>query len=169
MGMYTELILGCTLSKELPKGCIDALDFVINGEDKQPRYENPTGWEQKEYNERFIERTTPVEEIRAFIEEYDLRYILRGSSYYFGAPPVCRLHYDHIDQGYRISTRANCKNYKLAIERFLKYISPFVISGSGEHEIYACVQYEEDEFPTVYSIDGTYHLTGELSPKQFDV
>ena len=35
MGMYTEFIFGCNLSKDTPKECIDALDFVINGEEKE--------------------------------------------------------------------------------------------------------------------------------------
>lgn len=34
MGMYTEFIFGCSLSKDTPKICIDALDYVINGENK---------------------------------------------------------------------------------------------------------------------------------------
>ena len=60
--MYTEFIFGCELSKNTPRVCVEALDFVINGEDKQPKYENPEGWEQKDYNEHYIDRTLPVEE-----------------------------------------------------------------------------------------------------------
>ena len=54
MGMYTELIFGCTLSKHTPKVCIDALDTVING-DKHPKYEEPKDWREQEYNKHFID------------------------------------------------------------------------------------------------------------------
>ena len=67
MGMYTEFIFGCELSKKAPKVCVDALDYVINGEEKKPKYENPEGFEQKRFNENYIERTTPIEEIEKFI------------------------------------------------------------------------------------------------------
>jgi hypothetical protein len=152
MGMYTEFIFGCELSKKTPKVCVDALDYVINGEEKQPKYENPDGWEQKRFNEDYIERTTPIEEIEKFIEEYDFYRLFCSCSYYFGAAnPVRRFEYDHISDSYKISTRADLKNYTGQIENFIEYIAPYVISGSGyEHSIFAYVQYEEDHFPTMY-------------------
>ena len=50
------------------------------------------------------------------------------------------------------------KNYDNQIETFIEYIKPYVISGSGYHDIFAYVQYEEDEFPTIYAIDGVYNM-----------
>lgn len=38
--MYTELILGCSLSEKTPRILIEALDWVINS-NKKPKYENP--------------------------------------------------------------------------------------------------------------------------------
>ena len=158
MGMYTEFIFGCTLSEHTPKICVDALDTVING-DKHPKYEEPKDWREQEYNKHFIERTTPEEEIREFIERYNLGKLFYCTSYYFGAPPVRRFYYDYIDNGYHISTRSNLKNYDNEIEKFLEYIKPYVEQGSGyPHQIYAYVQYEEAEFPTIYAMDGVYDI-----------
>ena len=42
MGMYTEFIFGCELSKNTPKVCIDALDYVINGEEKDSHTSAPS-------------------------------------------------------------------------------------------------------------------------------
>lgn len=159
MGMYTEFIFGCSLSKDTPKICIDTLDYVINGENKHPKYENPETWEEKKYNDKFIERTSTDDEIQAFIGEYDFGRLFCSGSYYFGAPVVRKFYYDDIDKTYKISTRANLKNYGRQIERFIDYIKPYIESGSGyEHNIFAYVQYEEAEFPTIYGIDGTYEV-----------
>ena len=155
MGMYTEFIFGCSLSKNTPKICIDALDYVINGENKKPGYEK--------YNKGFIERTSTDNEIQTFINEYDFRRLFCSGSYYFGAPVSKELYYDYIDKTYKISTRANLKNYQNQIEKFIEYIKPYVVHGSGyDHHIFAYVQYEEDEFPTIYGTDGTYKVNAEL-------
>lgn len=156
--MYTEFIFGCELSKSTPKVCIDALDYVINGEEKKPKYENPEGWEQERFNDNYIERTTPVEEIEKFIEEYDFYRLFCSCSYYFGADnPYSKFHYDKIADTYKISTRADLKNYEGQIEKFIEYIRPYVEHGSGfPHRIFAYVQYEEEQFPTIYAMDGTY-------------
>ena len=58
-----------------------------------------------------------------------------------------------------MSTRANCKNYESQIEKFIEFITPYVESGSGyDHNIFAYVQYEEAEFPTLYGKDGVYDM-----------
>ena len=156
MGMYTEFIFGCELSKDTPKVCIDALDYSINGEEKKPKYENPQTYDEKRYNENYIERTTPIEDILAFIEKYDFDRLFHSCSYYFGAlNPIHRFEYDEIDKAYHISTRSDLKNYSNQIEKFIEYITPYVRHGSGYgHEIFAYVQYEEDDFPTMYGIGG---------------
>lgn len=158
MGMYTEFILGCSLSKNTPKVCIDALDYSINGKEKKPKYDNPKDWIEKDYNDNYIERTTPENEIISFINEYDFNRLFHCSSYYFGAAnPTCKFIYDKCSESYMISTRADLKNYSDQIEKFLEYLKPYVESGSGyPHEIYAYVQYEEDPFPVIYAMDGIY-------------
>lgn len=166
MGMYTEFIFGCTLSKDTPKVCLDALDYVINGEEGHiyDRWNNET----KTQETLKYERTTPQNEIDAFIDEYDLYRLFCCSSFYFGVfEPVHKFLYDHIADAYMISTRANCKNYTGQIEKFIEYIKPYVESGAGfPHEIFAYVQYEESEFPTVYGTDGVYHIDDPEVTKQ---
>ena len=137
MGMYTELILGCSLSKDTPKVCIDTLDFLINETSAKAS-----------------------ESVKAFIKEYELDYLLYGSSYYFGMSRSSRAFwYDKIANDYRISVRSSIKNYQNQIEKFLSYIKLYVTCGSGEEGIYAYVLYEEDSFPTAYSMHGIYELT----------
>ena len=46
--MYTELILGCSLSEKTPRILIEALDWVINSK-KKPKYEHPKNYEEKIY------------------------------------------------------------------------------------------------------------------------
>lgn len=160
MGMYTEFIFGCELSKATPRVCVEALDYVINGEEKKPKYEDPKNWEEEEFNKNYIERTLEDNAIKSFIDQYDFWRLFKCSSYYFGAAnPIGKFYYDHISDSYHISTRADLKNYEDQIETFIDYIKPFVKNGSGDgHQIFAYAQYEEDEFPTIYGIDGVYHV-----------
>ena len=83
MGMYTELILGCSLSEKTPRILIEALDWVINSK-KKPKYEHPKNYEEKIYNERFIDQTFSEKEIEEFENKYNLCYIIYSGSYYFG-------------------------------------------------------------------------------------
>jgi len=140
MGMYTELILGCALSRDLPDVCEQALDKVINN--VEPDEED-------------------AEEVKKFIQDYSLEYLFHCGSYYFGvnwSPPMFR--FDEFGKDWRISTRANLKNYDNEIEKFLKYLRPYVKQGSGySHEIFAYVQYEESPLPTLYGVDGIINIT----------
>ena len=165
--MYTEFIFGCTLSKNTPKICIDALDYSINGKDKKPKYDNPLLWSERFYNDRYIDRTEPIDEIEDFCEEYDFFRLFHSSSFYFGAAESIRkFYYEPIDDTYKISTRADFKNYDGKLEDFLEYIKPYVESGSGPKKIYAYVHYELDDFPTIYSLSGTFKVNGEKILKE---
>ena len=164
MGMYTEFIFGCALSEDTPKICIEAMDYVINGEEKKPRYENPKNYQEESFNENYIERTYTDEEINEFIEKYDFWRLFRCYSYYFGAAnPVGKFYYDSIYKHYHISTRADLNNYDGQIERFIDYIKPYIVQGSGySHNVFAYVQFEESEFPTIYAMDGKYSVNPVL-------
>jgi hypothetical protein len=178
MGMYTEFIFGCELSKDLPKVCIDALDKSINDKYdeetgryiKKPKYETPQKYEEKKFNENYIERTTPDEEIDKFIEDYDFGRLFHSCSYYFGAAnSYSKFHYDAISESYHISTRSDLKNYTNQVERFIEYIKPYVIHGSGyDNKIFAYVQYEEAPFPTIYGTTGVYHVDDPNITKKYD-
>ena len=146
MGMYTEFIFGCALKKDTPKVCVDALDLLINGD-------HPIEYDDKKYHRDMpIIRTTPEEEIKQFIEEYSLNRLIYSCSYYFGAPTNSEFFQDKIDKTYRISIRSNLKNYEREIEKFLKYIKPYIDYGSGIDNIYAYVLYEESSDPTIYKL-----------------
>ena len=134
MGMYTELILGCALTKDLPDICVKALNLVINAE--QP---------------------DNLDEVLGFVRDYELSYLFNTSSYYFGVNRASsRFYYDPISDDYRISTRSNIKNYDGEINYFLSYLEPYIKKGSGEKDIYAYVLYEAGVFPIMYTKDGVY-------------
>ena len=135
MGMYTELIFGATLKENTPTYVTDALNCVINN--------NVDGKLSGEAEQ--------------FIDEYSLRKLIYCSSYYFGSrdnKPSCV--FDKIANTWCISFRANCKNYQGEIEKFIEFIKPYVEYGSGPTNIFAIVQYEEDDYPTLYGIEDKY-------------
>lgn len=133
--MYTELIFGATLKEKTPTYVTQALNCVINDnvDDKLS------------------------DEAKQFIDEYSLSKLILGTSYYFGAhtnTPSCV--FDKIANRWCISFRANCKNYRGEIEKFIEFIKPYVEYGSGLTNIFAIVQYEEDDYPTLHGIIGKY-------------
>ena len=135
MGMYTELIFGATLKETTPTYVTDALNCVIN-------------------NNTDAKLSSEVEQ---FIDEYSLRKLIWCTSYYFGAhdnKPSCT--FDKIANRWCISFRANCKNYQNEIERFIEFIKPNIEYGSGPTNIFAIVQYEEDDYPTLYGTEDKY-------------
>ena len=133
--MYTELIFGATLKENTPTYVTDALNCIIN------------------------DRTNVnlSDEVKQFIDEYSLSKLIWCSSYYFGAhvnKPSCE--FDKIANRWCISFRANCKNYQDEIEKFIEFIKPYVEYGSGPTNIFAIVQYEEDDYPTLYGTEAKY-------------
>ena len=132
MGMYTELIFGASL-ENLPDHVVEALDYTIN------------------YKENVSQEALDFE------VEYSLNNIFNCTSYYFGAHWTKNAFvYDDIGKHWVLSTRANCKNYQSQIEKFIEFITPYVESGSGPNDIFAYVQYEESDFPTIYSKEGKF-------------
>lgn len=135
MGMYTELIFGATLKEKTPAYITQAFDCVIN-------------------NNADIKLSGETEQ---FIDEYSLRKLIYCSSYYFGArdnKPSCV--FDKTANSWCISFRANCKNYQGEIEKFIEFIKPHIEYGSGPTNIFAIVQYEEDDYPTLYGTENKY-------------
>lgn len=133
--MYTELIFGATLKEKTPTYVTDALNCIIN--------DSVT--------------TNLSDEAKHFIDEYSLSKLIWCSSYYFGAhdnKPSCV--FDKIANRWCISFRANCKNYQNEIEKFIEFIKPYVEYGSGPTNIFAIVQYEEGDYPTLYGTEDKY-------------
>lgn len=138
--MYTELIFGATLKKKTPTYVTDALNCIIN--------DSVT--------------TNLSDEAKQFIDEYSLSKLIWCTSYYFGAhvnKPSC--YFDKIANTWCISFRGNCKNYQNEIERFIEFIKPYVEYGSGPTNIFAIVQYEEDDYPTLYGTEDKYEYLDE--------
>ena len=127
MGMYTELIFGANLKKDTPKKVINALKYMIGETEGKPN-------------------DFPLPDGRC-------EWLFRCASYYFGVSnPVSKMWFDEISKNWILSTRSNIKNYNGEIEAFLKWIKPYICSGSGVRHMYAIVTYEESE-PEIYYLD----------------
>ena len=125
MGRYTELIFGADLKKDTPDNVIEALKYMIGDTEEKPK-------------------DFPLPDGRC-------EWLFRGSSYYFGvSSPVSKMWKDDIGGNWVLSTRSNIKNYEGEIEAFLKWIKPYIDSGSGSNDMYAIVTYEEAETPDIY-------------------
>lgn len=121
MGMYTELIFGAEFKSETPKELIETLRWMSGDLKNEP-------------------------DICLWIEE---RNPLIGGSAYFGIDsPVTKMWCEY--GAWKLSSRANIKNYKGEIEKFLKMVKPWIEQGSGKRDFYAIVTYEESEEPTIF-------------------
>jgi len=123
MGMYTELIFGAELKRETPKEVIETLRYMIGDVEEKPK-------------------NFPFESFR--------NPLLGGSFYFAVSTAVSKMWQEKVHGVWRISTRANIKNYDGEIEEFLKWITPWIDSGSGYNDMYAIVIYEESTEPTIY-------------------
>ena len=132
MGMYTELIFGCSLKKDTPREIIQVLQYMVD---------------KSEFKDTSQIKVPDHE----FFKTSRWQWLFHGSSYYFGVnEPHSEIWYDDISKDYRISTRSNIKNYDDEIELFLDWIKPYISGGSGQNDFYAIVIYEESEKPTIY-------------------
>lgn len=139
MGTYTEIIFGARLKKSTPKNIIDTLRFVANGPKQDIHEEDPVIVYDNE-----------------LIEKYQLYSVMRGASYYFGVcNPVSKMWFDKISGVWVLSFRANCKNYDSQLEEFVKWIKPYIRSGTGEGDIYAIITLEENT-PMMYGLYANY-------------
>ena len=128
MGMYTELILGAELKKDVPDIVVNTLKYLVGDIEEKPRDFPLTG------------------------ERSD--WMLQMGSYYFAINnSVCKMWFDDIDSRWHISTRSNLKNYDGEIEEFLEWLKPYIDGGSGFNDMYAIVMYEEAEEPTIYYLN----------------
>ena len=125
MGMYTELILGCSLKKKTPKKVIDRLNRMVD-----------------------IDCTNTANAVMDADEDV---WLLQSTSYYFGVNRCCnKLWFNPIWETWHISARCNLKNYRHEIENFLEWLRPYIEYGSGIRDFYAIVTYEEALEPTIY-------------------
>lgn len=129
MGMYTELIFGAELKKDTPKNVIEALNYMTSNNNK-------------EYSNRLI--------LNNCISEY----LFKSSSSCFGVDrSMSKMWFNDISGKWVLSTRSNIKNYHGEIEAFLKWIKPYIESGSGCSDMYAIVTHEYSKTPEIYYLN----------------
>lgn len=132
MGMYTELILGIEFSEDTPEYITEAFDYLINKPDD----------------------AEISKEALKFADEYHVSLMLHGCSSYFAVDtPNYAFWKDRYDNTWHLSSRANLKNGG-RIEKFLNFIKDYVKNGAGPLNVFAYVQYEESEFPTIWTPEG---------------
>lgn len=134
MGMYTELIFGASLKSDTPKEVIDIIKVLFDPENKP--------WEYTD--------STPD---HIFFQCNRWTSVTCGSSYYFATEPHRQIQFDDISKEYRLSSRANLKNYTNEIQHFLDWIKPYIQRGTGTREFYAVVCYEEQAEPTIHYLN----------------
>ena len=127
MGMYTELIFGCSLKPDTPELVIDSLMHMLGHKERPADFP---------------------------LDKLSCRWMFDRASYSFGVcKPVHDMWFDSIGNNYVISVRCNIKNYDCEIETFLEWIKPHIEYGSGNRNMYAIVTYEEQNEPTIYYLE----------------
>ena len=63
--------------------------------------------------------------------------------------------FDKIAGEWVLSFRSSCKNYSDQLEEFVKWIKPYIRSGTGDGEIYAIITVEEST-PVMYGMYANY-------------
>lgn len=127
MGMYTELHYNVRLSRDTPDSVLRTLKVMLGYADRE------------DFSSRELDRD--------FLDEGRTEYMLRCDSYYFDADTHSTLRYDDIAETYYLCVRCNLKNYDQEIQRFIKWINPYVDSFTDS--FLGFYRYEEDETPTL--------------------
>ncbi len=129
MGMYTELVLKCRVSKTVPDEVKRVINYLFNGGEKPI----------------FLPE-------HAFFECNRWSHIGKSSSYYHHPQPLNDYHdVDYSNEIY-IFSRSDLKNYDDEISKFINWVTPY-IDGSGDGS--QCIGwswYEEDDKPTLIII-----------------
>jgi len=129
MGMYTELLLRCSLKKEAPDEVVSVCRYLF-GNGKQPD-DLPT---------------------HPFFTLSRWRSVGRCSSYYHFPHAVNLFKFDDIQEGYNLFSRSDLKDYSNEIDAFVSWLMPHIDGHVGEwigHYFY-----EEQDLPTPILIKG---------------
>lgn len=130
MGMYTEIYF-CAELKELPEDVEKTIFWLIENEycdGKKPDF-------------------LPSHE---FFTSERFDFLLIGTSCYF--PEVEKVIFKKCEytKKYTLFFKSSIKNYDGEIEKFLDWIEPYIMHGSGIKDMYAYTIYEEAEEPIIY-------------------
>ena len=132
MGMYTEFVFGCMLEKGTPDDVIDVLHCLIKG----------------------TNYSFPLLPKHPFFECDRWRSVALCSSYYFGGQKCSEIEYDDISKSWRISIRANLKNYDGEIKKFVDWLRPYIHHGAGRNGLLGYQIYEEEIDPEMFYLNG---------------
>jgi hypothetical protein len=128
MGMYTELCLAVELKADTPKDLIAALHYMAGNTDDQP---------------------TPLPE-HEFFKCQRWPVLFSCDSCYFASESYSSFRFEDVSDTYRLTFRANLKNYDQEQEKFLNLIQPWL---ETEDEFVGYQRYEEEDHPTLIYID----------------
>jgi hypothetical protein len=127
MGMYTELHYNASLKSNTPISILNTLRVMVGDA----------------HREDYLDVDLDVD----FLDIGRIEYMLRCNSYCFDADTHSTLKYDHIIEAHYLCVRCNLKNYDQEIQRFIKWIDPYVDKLEGS--FLGFYRYEEDETPTL--------------------
>lgn len=129
MGMYTEFVFASELKHDTPSEVEHILKAMVNGNG---------------FGELLI------------IPDHDFfkcdrwEMLFTSDSYYFDGKTSASFELDDISNNYYLTVRSNLKNYDSEIQKFLKWIKPYLVLYGNKFLGY--YMYEEDEEPTlIYS------------------
>ena len=123
MGMYTELVMGVELRKDVPTQVIETLRFMLGERPDEP---------------------TPLPEHPLF-GDTRWRHMLLCDSYYFDGDTMHAFRKDEIADAWFLTVRCNLKNYDNEIEKFCDWLEPYM----NTEGFYGYKRYEEAEVPTL--------------------
>ena len=128
MGMYTELIFGAALQKDLPDEILGMLEWLMDPQEGK------------------LTRLLPHPLFST--ERYSM--VIRGAGGSFPAWSRPILEYDNAWRRWKFSFRSHFKNYDGEAQAFIDWIYPYVVDGGGPYNLFATTQYEADAVPTLY-------------------
>jgi hypothetical protein len=120
MGHYTELMLKVELRKDVPQHVVDVIKYMVYSDPMEPIPDN-----FPELGERWM------------------CALIGGSAYHITFPTS--FEYDDIADAWILAANSSFKNYDDEIERFLKWLSPYVAEFT--EGVVGYIQDEEYDIP----------------------
>lgn len=124
MGMYTELVVACRLTPDIPAEALHQLKLLIL---------------EKEH----IIVTDKSGKLWPFAVGNSTGFPCQHATFEF----------DEFTHGWNLDIRMSRKGYCQVFDSFLRWLRPYVAAGSGSHDLFAWTHYEEDRLPTFYFLD----------------
>ena len=133
MGMYTEFVCAVKLEKNVDENVVVILDSMVNNRN----------WE---LTQNIIDENFEDEE---FFKCDRWKWLFTSDSYYFNGITNTIFKLDDISKTYFLTIRSNLKNYDGEIDKFLKWIKPYI---TRYDDFIGYKQYEEIDEPDLIYI-----------------